>query len=120
MAPAAVRVTLAASERKILKERVRGAKTCWRDRLRAQVVLAAARGRGNERIAADLGTCVSTVRKWRGRFPRHQAGGDQDHPQCGAARWDYEQAPAVGRARTRQGPAATTRAPARSPRPQAS
>ena len=54
MPPAAVPVTLTASERKILKKRVRGAKTPYRDRLRAQIVLAAARGRDNERIAAGL------------------------------------------------------------------
>jgi hypothetical protein len=39
--PRAVPVTLTAAERHALKKRVRGAKTCWRDRLRAQVVLAA-------------------------------------------------------------------------------
>ena len=44
MPPAAVPVTLTASERKTLKMRVRAAKTHWRDRLRAQIVLAAARG----------------------------------------------------------------------------
>ena len=55
MLPAAVPVTLTAAERKTLKKRVRGAKTPYRDRLRAQIVLAAARGRDNERIAADLG-----------------------------------------------------------------
>jgi hypothetical protein len=53
--PAAVPVTLTAAERKTLKMRVRGAKTCWRDRLRAQIVLAAARGRDNARIAAGPG-----------------------------------------------------------------
>ena len=37
-----------------LKKRARGAKTAYRDRLRAQIVLAAARGRANARIAADL------------------------------------------------------------------
>ena len=51
----AVPVTLTASERRTLKIRARGAKTHWRDRLRAQIVLAAARGRPNARIAADLG-----------------------------------------------------------------
>ncbi len=107
MAPAAVPVTLAASERKILKERVRGAKTCWRDRLRAQVVLAAARGRGNERIAADLGTCVSTVRKWRGRFARHGLGGLKDLPRSGRPRSISEAARAAVVALACQLPAAT-------------
>jgi transposase len=107
MAPAAVLVTLAASERKILKERVRGAKTCWRDRLRAQVVLAAARGRGNERIAADLGTCVGTVRKWRGRFARHGLGGLKDLPRSGRPRSISEAARAAVVALACQLPAAT-------------
>ena len=64
----AVPVVLSAGERRTLKERVRGAKTAWRDRLRAQIVLAAARGHPNARIAAGLGISVDTVRKWRGRF----------------------------------------------------
>ena len=50
----AVPVMLSAGERTTLNKRVRGAKTAYRDRLRAQIVLAAARGRDNARIAADL------------------------------------------------------------------
>ena len=42
----AVPVMLSAGERTTLKQRVREAKTDWRDRLRAQIVLAAARGAG--------------------------------------------------------------------------
>jgi transposase len=86
MPPAAVPVTLAASERKILKKRVRGAKTPYRDRMRAQVVLAAARGRDNERIAAGLGVSVNTVRKWRGRFAACGLGGLKDLPRSGRPR----------------------------------
>ncbi len=41
MPPAAVPVTLTAAERKTLKKRARGAKTPYRDRFRAQIVLAA-------------------------------------------------------------------------------
>ena len=67
--PAAVPVTLTAAERKTLKKRVRGARTCWRDRLRAQVVLLAARCWANAAIAARLGVSEDTVRKWRGRTP---------------------------------------------------
>ena len=107
MAPAAVPVTLAASERKILKKRVRGAKTCWRDRLRAQIVLAAVRGRGNERIAADLGICVNTVRKWRGRFARHGLGGLKDLPRSGRPRSISEAARAAVVALACQLPSAT-------------
>ncbi len=86
MPPAAVPVTLTASERKILKKRVRGAKTPYRDRLRAQVVLAAARGRDNERIAAGLGASVNTVRKWRGRFAERRLAGLKDLPRSGRPR----------------------------------
>jgi transposase len=86
MPPAAVPVTLTASERKILKKRVRGAKTPYRDRLRAQIVLAAARGRDNERIAADLRVSVNTVRKWRGRFAERRLAGLKDLPRSGRPR----------------------------------
>ena len=64
----AVPVMLSAGERTTLNKRVRGAKTARRDRLRAQIVLAAARGQPNARIAAGLGISVDTVRKWRRRF----------------------------------------------------
>src|SRR5262252_6689712 len=86
MPPAAVPVTLTACERKVLKKRVRGAKTCWRDRLRAQVVLAAARDRGNARIAADLGIGADTARKWRGRFAERGLAGLEDLPRSGRPR----------------------------------
>ena len=84
--PAAVPVTLAAAERKTLKKRVRGAKTCWRDRLRAQIVLAAARGRDNAQIAARLAVAVDTVRKWRGRFAERGLPGLEDLPRSGRPR----------------------------------
>jgi transposase len=82
----AVPVTLTASERKTLKMRVRGAKTCWRDRLRAQVVLLAARGRPNARIAAGLRVSIDTVRKWRGRFAELGLAGLEDLPRSGRPR----------------------------------
>jgi transposase len=86
MPPAAVPVTLTASERKTLKNRVRGAKTPWRDRLRAQVVLMAARDWPSARIAAGLGTCEDTVRKWRGRFAELRMAGLRDLPRSGRPR----------------------------------
>jgi len=64
----AVLVTVTAAERTVLKKRIRGTRTAWRDRLRAQIVLAAAMGRSNARIARDLSISQDTVRKWRGRF----------------------------------------------------
>jgi transposase len=82
----AVGIVLSVSGRKVLKLRVRGAKTHWRDRLRAQIVLAAARGRGNARIAADLRVDIGTVRKWRGRFAVEGLAGLDDRPRPGRPR----------------------------------
>ena len=84
--PRAVPVTLTAAERTTLKERARGAKTAHRDRLRAQIVLAAARGRDNARIAADLRVAADTVRKWRGRFAGRGLAGLADLPRSGRPR----------------------------------
>lgn len=86
MRPRAVPVVLTATERKTVKMRVRGAKTPYRDRLRAQIVRAAARGHTNERISADLGVGVDTVRKWRGRFAEYGLGGLVDLPRSGRPR----------------------------------
>ena len=63
----AVLVTVTA-ERKALKKRIRGTRTAWRGRLRAQIVPAAAMGRSTARIARDLRISQDTARKWRGRF----------------------------------------------------
>ena len=82
----AVPVVLSAGERTTLNKRLRGAKTACRDRLRAQVVLAAARGHPNARIAAGLGISVDTVRKWRGRFAARGLDGLQDRPPPGRPR----------------------------------
>jgi transposase len=82
----AVLVVLSAGERRALKERARGAKTAHRDWLRAQIVLAAARGQANARIAADLHVSADTVRKWRGRFAARGLGGLVDLPRSGRPR----------------------------------
>jgi len=58
----AVLVTVTAAERTALKKRIRGTRTAWRDRLRAQIVLAAAMGRSNARIARDLSISHGTMR----------------------------------------------------------
>ncbi len=107
MPPAAVPVTLTAAERKTLKKRVRGAKTCWRDRVRAQVVLAAAAGRPSARIAASLGVAVATVRKWRDRFAESGLDGLKDLPRSGRPRQISEAARAAVVALACQLPAAT-------------
>lgn len=86
MPPCAVEITLTASERATLKKRVRGAKTHWRDRLRAEIVLAAARGCGNARIARDLRCDEGTARRWRGRFAEEGLAGLEDLPRSGRPR----------------------------------
>src|SRR5215469_3559261 len=103
----AVPVTLAAAERTMLKKRACGAKTAYRDRLRAQIVLAAARGRDNARIAADLRVTVDTVRKWRGRFAARGLAGLADLPRSGRPRRISELTRAAVVALACQLPAAT-------------
>jgi transposase len=61
-------VTLAASDRHRLKKMAYGHKTPYRDRQRATIVLAAARGRSNARIADQTRMHLDTVRRWRDRF----------------------------------------------------
>src|ERR1700681_434515 len=60
-------VTLTGSVRRELGRRARGQKTPHRDKVRAQIVLAAARRDSNVEIAAELRVPVDTVRTWRGR-----------------------------------------------------
>jgi transposase len=105
--PRAVPVTLTAAERTTLMERARGAKTAHRDRLRALIVLAAARGRDNAWIAADLRVTVDTVRKWRGRFAIRGLAGLADLPRCGRPRRISELTRAAVVALACQLPAAT-------------
>src|SRR5580704_9179215 len=105
--PCAVPVTLTAAERTTLKERAGGATTAYRDRLRALIVLAAARGRDNARIAADLRVTVDTVRKWRGRFAVRGLAGLADLPRCGRPRRISELTRAAVVALACQLPAAT-------------
>jgi transposase len=82
----AVPVMLSAGERKALNKRARGTRTAYRDWLRAQIVLAAARGRASARIAADLHVSQDTVRKWRGRFAARGLDGLKDLPRSGRPR----------------------------------
>lgn len=77
----AVRVT--SSVRRLLIRRCRGQKTAWRDRVRARIVLLAAREWANARIAAEVGVAVDTVRTWRGRFAAEGLAGLMDRPRSG-------------------------------------
>ncbi|MFF0017989.1 IS630 family transposase [Streptomyces sp. NPDC005374] len=67
-AASACPIVLTASDRHRLKKAAYGHKTAHQARMRAQIVLHAARGRSNARIAAETRLHVDTVRTWRGRF----------------------------------------------------
>ncbi|WP_329198186.1 IS630 family transposase [Streptomyces sp. NBC_01435] len=60
-----------------------GLKTAYRLRMRAQVVLHAARGRSHSRIAAETGLHLDTVWLWRGRFADGGIAGPADRRRSG-------------------------------------
>ena len=62
------RIVLTDAQRGDLDRLVRAGRTEQRLALRAGIVLAAADGQSNARIAASLGVCQDTVRKWRHRW----------------------------------------------------
>ncbi|MGW4912515.1 helix-turn-helix domain-containing protein [Streptomyces sp. NPDC004270] len=74
---------LTAAERKRLKTMAYGQKTEHRLRMRAQIVLHAARGRSNTRIVCETGRHLDTMRRWRGRFAEHGLGGLSDRKRSG-------------------------------------
>ena len=76
-------IVLHAAQRKRLKKMAYGHKTEHRLRVRAQVVLHAARGRSNARITRETGLHLDTVRCWRGRFAEHGLGGLTDRDRSG-------------------------------------
>jgi transposase len=61
-------IVLTDTEDRVLAARVASGRTEYRDRLRAQIVLAAAQGGSNAGIAEALNIGVDTVRRWRRRF----------------------------------------------------
>jgi transposase len=73
------------AEREALRALVRARTTEQRTAMRARVVLAAADGVANERIAEDLGVHKMTVLLWRGRFARKRLAGLADAPRPGRA-----------------------------------
>ena len=73
------------SERAALRALTRAGTTEQRMAMRARVVLAAADGMANERIAAQLGVHKMTVLLWRVRFSRQRLAGLADAPRPGRA-----------------------------------
>ena len=76
-------IVLSAGEESVLVARARSVRGQYRDRLRAQIVLAAAAGSSNTAIAACVGVHVDTVRKWRRRFAMARLAGLKDAPRSG-------------------------------------
>ena len=79
-------IVLTEAERADLTMRARSGRTEHRDRVRARIVLAAATGTSNVMIAADLGLCVDTARKWRRRFCVQRLDGLKDRSRSGRPR----------------------------------
>jgi transposase len=76
-------IVLSDEEEAVLVARARSARSEYRDRLRARIVLAAAAGASNAAIAVEAGVCLDTVRKWRRRFAADGLPGLRDAPRSG-------------------------------------
>jgi transposase len=81
--PGPYQIALSGGEQAVLAVRARSVRGPYRDRLRAKIVLAAAAGQHNAAIAAELGVCTDTVRKWRRRFAASRLPGLRDAPRGG-------------------------------------
>jgi transposase len=79
-------IVLSGEEEAVLTARARSVRGQYRDRLRARIVLAAAAGKTNAGIAAELGVHVDTVRKWRCRFVGARLAGLKDARRSGRPR----------------------------------
>lgn len=77
-------ITLSLGDRRTLERYSRGRSTPARLVLRARIVLAAAEGKDNKTIAAELGVNRQLVGKWRNRFAAQGLGGiEKDAPRGG-------------------------------------
>jgi transposase-like protein len=84
--PSPFAVSLTATQRRVLQARVRRPTAQQREALRARIVLAAADGEQNTRIAGRLGVAVNTVSKWRKRFVEEGLSGLGDRKRPGRPR----------------------------------
>jgi transposase len=77
-------IGLSPEERRELEARVRKYTSPYRDVIRAKIVLLAAQGLSNDRIAARLDTLRQIVSKWRKRFYESGLPGLDEQPRGGA------------------------------------
>jgi transposase len=82
----AVEVVLADEEREVLERWARRPKSSQALALRCRIVLAAAVGKSNVEIAAELGCNRLTVGRWRSRFTERRLDGLHDEPRPGKPR----------------------------------
>jgi len=75
-------IVLEAAERRELERRAAARTASQQAAYRAKIVLRAADGQTDERIAHDLGLAVRTVWEWRRRFAHQRLGGLADRPKC--------------------------------------
>jgi Winged helix-turn helix len=76
-------IELSDEERAILEARARRYTLPYRDVIRAQMVLLAAQGLGNDEIAARLNTRREVVSGWRKRFFEEGMAGLEERPRRG-------------------------------------
>ncbi len=82
----AVSVELSGDERETLERWARRPESSQALALRCRIVLAAAQGRANNDVAAELGCHPATVSKWRRRFAQRRLDGLADDPRPGPPR----------------------------------
>src|SRR5262245_13285518 len=73
-------IVLEAAERRELERRAAARTASQQAAYRAKIILRAAEGQTDERIARDLGLAVRTVWEWRRRFARERLAGLADRP----------------------------------------
>ena len=76
-------IELTPEERAVLETRARRYTSPYRDVIRAKIVLLAADGLGNDRIAVRLDTPRQIVSKWRHRFFEDRVAGLEEEPRGG-------------------------------------
>ena len=76
-------LVLSADERAALEEWVRHHSTPQKLALRCRIILACATGASNKDVAAELGSTLHVVGKWRARFVEHRISGLEDTAQRG-------------------------------------
>jgi len=81
--PPAPPLSVSDADRQVLEAVVRAATSQQRAVMRARVVLCAAEGRPNQRIAAELGVALMTVKVWRRRYAEAGLAGLVDAPRPG-------------------------------------